>query len=61
VTRLCRGGEAARTCESTASATFAGGGIGAISPVFDIPAEGLTIIDALVGIGFAASRARQNG
>jgi tyrosyl-tRNA synthetase len=56
VTRLCRGDDAARTAESTASATFAGGGIGADLPTFDLPAAGLGIIDALVGIGFAASR-----
>jgi tyrosyl-tRNA synthetase len=56
VTRLCRGDEAARASEATAQATFAGGGTGAELPVLTIPAEGLTIIDALVGIGFAASR-----
>ena len=56
VTRLCRGDDAARTAEATASATFVGGGIGADLPTFDLPAEGLGIIDALVGIGFAASR-----
>ena len=56
VTRLCRGDDAARTAESTASATFAGGGIGADLPTFDLPAAGLGIIDALIGIGFAASR-----
>lgn len=56
VTRLCRGEEAARTAEATAAATFAAGGIGADLPEFVIPAEGVTIVDALVGIGFAASR-----
>ena len=56
VTRLCRGDEAARAAESTAAATFAGGGLGADLPVLELPAEGLGIIDALVGIGFAASR-----
>ena len=35
---------------------IAGGGIGEELPVFAIPADGLTIVDALVGIGFAASR-----
>lgn len=56
VTRLCRGEEAARTAEATAQATFAGGGLGEDLPVLDLPAGGLTIVDALVGIGFAASR-----
>ena len=56
VTRLCRGDYAARAAESTAAATFAGGGLGADLPVLELPAEGLGIIDALVGIGFAASR-----
>jgi len=56
VTRMCRGEEAARAAEATASATFAGGGVGQDLPVLDLPAEGMGIIDALVGIGFAASR-----
>ena len=56
VTRLCRGDAAAKAAESTASSTFAGGGIGADLPVFEIPAEGIGIVDALVGIGFAASK-----
>jgi tyrosyl-tRNA synthetase len=56
VTKLCRGEEAARTAEVTATQTFAGGGLGEDLPVWAIPAEGCTIVDALVGIGFAASR-----
>ncbi|MEN9683386.1 MAG: hypothetical protein RLZZ427_1137, partial [Pseudomonadota bacterium] len=56
VTRLCRGEEAAKTAEATAAATFAGGGVGADLPVCELPAEGMGIIDALVAIGFAASR-----
>ncbi len=56
VTKLCRGDEAARAAESTASATFGSGGVGEDLPVFSLPAEGISIIDALVGIGFAASR-----
>jgi tyrosyl-tRNA synthetase len=56
VTKLCRGEDAARTAEATATATFAAGGIGADLPEFTVPTEGLTIVDALVGIGFAASR-----
>ncbi len=56
VTRLCRGEEAARSAEATASATFAGGGTGEDLPTWQVPAEGCTIVDALAGIGFAASR-----
>ncbi|MFM5932329.1 MAG: tyrosine--tRNA ligase [Novosphingobium sp.] len=56
VTALCRGTDAARAAEATASATFAGGGLGQDLPVLLLPAEGMGIIDALVGIGFAASR-----
>jgi len=56
VTRLCRGEEAARAAQATAEATFAGGGVGQDLPVLVLPAEGMGIIDALVGIGFAASR-----
>ena len=56
VTALCRGEDAARSAEATARVTFAGGGTGADLPVCPIPAGGFTIIDALVGIGFAASK-----
>ena len=56
VTRLCRGDAAAQAAAATAQATFAGGGVGADLPVLEIPADGFTIIDALAGIGFAASR-----
>jgi tyrosyl-tRNA synthetase len=56
VTRLVRGDDAARAAEATASATFAGGGVGEDLPVCAIPPEGFTLTDALVGIGFAASR-----
>jgi tyrosyl-tRNA synthetase len=56
VTQLCRGADAARAAESTASATFADGGVGENLPEFAIPVTGISILDALVGIGFAASR-----
>ena len=56
VTRLCRGDEAAQSAQSTAEATFADGGLGADLPVLALPSEGLSVIDALVAIGFAASR-----
>ena len=56
VTALVRGDDAARDAKATASATFAGGGIGGDLPELALPADGIALIDALVGIGFAASR-----
>jgi tyrosyl-tRNA synthetase len=56
VTSLCRGADSAKAAQTTASATFSDGGVGANLPEFCIPASGITLIDALVGIGFAASR-----
>jgi tyrosyl-tRNA synthetase len=56
VTAMARGREAAEAAKATAAATFAGGGVGADLPIFAVPAEGISITDALVGIGFAASR-----
>ena len=56
VTALCRGGEAAQAAQATASTTFAGGGLGSDLPAFAVPIAGLSLIDALFGIGFAASR-----
>ena len=56
VTRLCRGDEAAKAAEATAAATFAEGGLGKSLPALTLPAEGIGVVDALVGIGFAASR-----
>jgi len=55
-TRLCRGDEAAHSAEATAQATFAGGGVGTELPKLALPVEGISIIEALVDIGFAASR-----
>ena len=56
VTAMAHGDDAARAAEATARATFADGGAGGDLPVLAIPAEGMSIIDALVGIGFAESR-----
>ncbi len=56
VTALCRGAEAAHAAEASARSAFAAGGGGDALPTLEIPAGGMTIIDALVGIGFAASR-----
>ena len=56
ITTLVRGAAAAQAAESTASATFAGGGLGADLPTAIIPPEGFSIVDALVAVGFATSR-----
>ena len=72
VTKLCRGEDAARISRETARNTFGKGvsvtlsglemsvAAGIITPsslpVLAIPVGGFTIVDALVGIGFAASR-----
>ena len=56
VTKLCRGDTAAEAAAVTAEATFTGGGVGADLPVLRLPAVGMSVIDALVTIGFATSR-----
>jgi tyrosyl-tRNA synthetase len=56
VTALCRGKDAAAAAESTAQATFAAGGVGEDLPELQLPTVGISLIDALVGIGFAASK-----
>jgi tyrosyl-tRNA synthetase len=54
-TALCRGREAAEAAAATAAATFAGGGAGEGLPSFAVAAP-VSILDALVGLGFAASK-----
>ena len=58
VTTMVRGAEAARSAEDTAAQTFASGGTGAGEdlPEIAMPAGGIGLLDALVAIGFAASR-----
>ncbi len=56
VTALVRGADAARAAEATAAATFASGGLGQDLPTFEVSEGDIGIIDALVGLGFAASR-----
>ena len=56
VTRLCRGEAASAQAQATAAATFAGGGVGDALPEAVLPAEGIMLIDALLELGFAASR-----
>jgi tyrosyl-tRNA synthetase len=54
-TALCRGRAAAEAAAETARATFAEGGAGEDLPQFAVAAP-VTIIDALIGLGFAASK-----
>jgi tyrosyl-tRNA synthetase len=54
-TALCRGAEAAAAAAATARATFADGATGADLPKFAVDGS-TTVIDALVGLGFATSR-----
>jgi len=55
-TRLCRGDEAAKAAAETARQTFAEGGSGADLPRFEVAGGSIEILDALVGLGFCASR-----
>ena len=54
-TALCRGEEAARTAADTAAQTFEKGQIGGDLPQTTAPAEGMSVVDALRELGFAAS------
>ena len=54
-TALCRGRDAALAAAETARTTFAEGGAGEDLPTHAVPAP-ITIIDALIGLGFAASK-----
>jgi tyrosyl-tRNA synthetase len=56
VTTLVRSADAAKAAEATASATFEGGGLGADLPTLGCPGGTISLIDALVGLSFAASR-----
>jgi tyrosyl-tRNA synthetase len=54
-TAMCRGEEAAKSSAATAEQTFAKGGAGDDLPKLSVTAE-IGILDALVDIGFAASK-----
>ena len=56
VTKLVRGADAAAAAEATAAATFAGGGVGQDLPSLDVAEGSIALVDALIGLGFAASR-----
>ena len=55
VTTLVRGEDAARAAESTAAATFAGGGLGEDLPVLEVPAGGIRLGAACTAVGLTAS------
>lgn len=55
-TTMCRGAEAAAAAAETARKTFEEGAAGGDLPTFTVPAGGISLLDALVGIGFAASK-----
>lgn len=55
-TALCRGEDAAKAAESTARQLFEQGAAGGDLPTHDVPNNSISIIDALVAIGFATSK-----
>jgi tyrosyl-tRNA synthetase len=56
VTRLCRGEAAASAAEATAQATFGSGAMGEDLPILEVAEGAIALTDALVNIGFAASK-----
>ena len=54
-TRMCHGEEAARAAADTAAATFSGG-LGIDLPQYHVTEDSIAFVDALVNIGFAASK-----
>ena len=55
-TALCRGDVAAREAAETARRTFEEGTAGDALPTFAVPSGSIGIVDALVGLGLAASK-----
>ena len=55
VTTLCRGSEASASAGATAAQTFEQGRIGGDLPTAQVGTQGISIIDALRDLGFAAS------
>ncbi len=55
-TTLCRGADAAQAAAETARKTFEEGASGDDLPSFAVAATTINILDALIGLGFAASR-----
>ena len=54
-TAMCRGEEAAKLAEDTARQTFEQGNAGGDLPTVSLGSEGLTIVQAVTGLGFATS------
>ncbi|WP_194955372.1 tyrosine--tRNA ligase [Sphingopyxis solisilvae] len=54
-TALCRGADAAKAAAETATQTFEKGQVGGDLPHAVAPAEGISVVDALRELGFAAS------
>lgn len=59
--QLVRGPEAARATAAMAAATFAGAGVGQALPVPERADSSIPIVDALISLGYAASRGEENG
>jgi len=55
-TSLCRGDDAARNAAETARKTFAEGSSGAQLPGIDVATAQISVIDALISLGFAQSK-----
>ncbi|MFX8786161.1 S4 domain-containing protein, partial [Acinetobacter baumannii] len=51
-----RGEDAARAAEATAAATFAGNGLGQDLPTLALGEGTISLVEALTGLGFAASK-----
>ena len=54
-TAMCRGADAAKLAEDTARQTFEQGAAGGDLPTVTLSGDGLTIIHAITGLGFATS------
>ena len=55
-TTMCRGAEAAAAAAETARKTFEEGQAGEDLPTFAVPEGSISVVDALVGLGLAASK-----
>ena len=53
---MCRGQAAADEASETARRTFEEGAAGAALPSFAVEGSSITIVDALIGLGFAKSK-----
>jgi tyrosyl-tRNA synthetase len=55
-TAMCRGADAAREAAETARRTFEEGAVGETLPTLAVSGGSISIVDALVGLGLAASK-----